>query len=52
MFWFILGIIIGGYLVAKKERDPLDDVVFCEELKHKHEFLVQYYDRILQSKST
>ena len=52
MFWFMLGVILGGYVVNtyKKEKDPLEDVVFCEELKKKHEFISSYYDRVLRSK--
>lgn len=50
MFWFLFGFLLGGYFMASCEKDPVYDTVCCEELKQKHEFLVEYYNRILRSK--
>lgn len=50
MFWFVCGVLLGAYSFRQVTYvDPLQDVVFAEELQKKHEFLASYYSKVAAS---
>ncbi len=52
MFWFIFGALTGIYgyhNILKVDHNPLTNLVLAEELQKKHEFLSNYYTKIIKS---